>query len=158
MVDTAKVAERRELKFSCMKDILDEIEYLDSGDPPQATGNWTPGQIVEHVTKVIDYSIDGFPVRKASFWVRVLGRLVRKKALTDPMRSGIRFPARFAFLEPDRAISWEEAVEHLERTIPRLDSERMNQRSPVLGKLSHEQWEQLHCRHAEMHFSFMQPA
>jgi hypothetical protein len=33
----------------------------------------------------------------------------------------------------------------------------MTATSPVLGRLSHEQWVQFHCRHAEMHFSFMHP-
>ena len=42
--------------------------------------------------------------------------------------------------------------------IERAGSQRMKHPSPVLGKLSHEQWEQLHCRHAELHLSFLHPA
>jgi hypothetical protein len=139
MVKTSRVTDRRELQFSSMPDILDDVEYLASGDPPRTTGNWSGGQIVQ------------LPMR-------ILGRMMRKRALADPMRAGIRFPRKWTFLAPDGAIIWEDAVEYLSESMTRLGTERMTAPSPILGKLSHEQWEQLHCRHAEMHFSFMHPA
>jgi hypothetical protein len=157
MIKTAKVTERRQLQFSSMQDILDDLEYLDSGDPPRTTGNWSSAQIVQHVAKLIDYSIDGFPVPKAALPVRIMGRMMRKAAITKPLRAGVKLPEKFSFMEPDREVAWDDAAEQLRQAIGRLESERMTQRSPVLGKLSHEQWEQMHCRHAEMHFSFMQP-
>ncbi len=154
MIDTRKVSERRTLSFSSMKDILDDVTYLDSGDPPRTTGNWTAAQIVQHVGRLIAYSIDGFPGR-APLPLALLGRLVRKKAMARPLRPGLR---TFDFLKPDDHVSWEEAVEFLNRTIARLDRERMRKKSPIFGRLSHEEWVRLHCRHAEMHFSFMQPS
>jgi hypothetical protein len=30
----------------------------------------------------------------------------------------------------------------------------MTARHPVLGKLTHDQWKQIHLRHAELHLSF----
>jgi hypothetical protein len=33
----------------------------------------------------------------------------------------------------------------------------MTARHPVLGKLTHEEWTQLHLRHAELHLSFAVP-
>ena len=156
MIDTARVTERRRLEFSTMRDILEDLVYLDSGDPPRATGNWTSAQIVHHVAKLIDYSIDGFPA-KAPLPVRLLGRLFRKRVLARPMRPGVKLPQKFAFLVPDRDITWEAAADTLRRAIGRLDSQKMTSRSPVLGKLSPPQWEQLHCRHAELHFSFLHP-
>jgi hypothetical protein len=61
MVKTSRVTDRRELQFSSMPDILDDVEYLASGDPPRTTGNWSGGQIVQHVAMLINFSIDGFP-------------------------------------------------------------------------------------------------
>jgi hypothetical protein len=29
--------------------------------------------------------------------------------------------------------------------------------SPFLGELTREQWDQLHCRHCELHLSFILP-
>jgi hypothetical protein len=158
MHKTSKVTDRRQLRFSSMRDIFDDVEYLASGDPPRTTGNWSCGQIVQHVAMLINFSIDGFPAPRLALPLRILGRLMRKRALADPMRAGIRFPRKWTFLAPDGAILWEDAVEYMNETMARLDTGRMTAPSPILGKLSHEQWEQLHCRHAEMHFSFMHPA
>ena len=71
------------------------------------------------------------------------------------MRRGLKFPKTFTFLEPDPEISWDEAACYLRDTFGRLESHRMTAPSPVLGPLSHEQWQQLHCRHAEMHLGFV---
>lgn len=158
MADTAKIEDRRSLKFSSMQEILDDIEYLDSGDPPRSTGNWTPAQIVEHVTIVIKCSIDGFPGQKVSLPMRIIGRLMRKRALANPFPAGIKFPKHFEYLEPRRSRSWDEAVDGLRDAYTRLDTHQMKHRSPILGKLTHDQWVQLHCRHAELHFSFLHPA
>ena len=32
----------------------------------------------------------------------------------------------------------------------------MKHPSPLFGRLNHDQWTQLHCRHADLHFSFLQ--
>ncbi len=62
----------------------------------------------------------------------------------------------FAVLGPDDDVTWEQAAACLRAALDRLDGgARMTQPSPVFSDLAHEQWEQLHCRHAEMHFSFM---
>lgn len=158
MVRTARIKDRRDVHFSSMSEILDDVEYLASGDPPRTTGNWTPGQIVQHVAKLVNYSIDGFPVPKASLPFRILGRMMRRRALENPLRPGFSFPRKFTFLAPDDGVTWDEAVGYMNETVARLSGHRMSAPSPVLGRLTHEQWEQLHCRHAEMHFSFMHPA
>ena len=158
MVRTSRVTDRRGLHFTSMHDILDDVEYLDSGDPPRTTGNWSGGQIVHHVATFIDFSIDGFPVPRPALPIRLLGRLIRKRALSHPIRSGYRLPRKFALLAPGPGITWEDAVEHMSETVARLRTERMTASSPLLGRLTHEQWEQFHCRHAELHFSFMHPA
>ena len=158
MSRTREITDRRELYFNSMGDILDDVEYLAAGDPPRSAGNWTSAQIVQHVATVIDCSIEGFPGVKAALPVRIIARLLRRRILTTPMKAGLIVPRRFAFLVPESRTTWDEAVDRFRIVLTRLDTRRMTHRSPVLGKLSHEQWEQLHCRHAEMHFSFMHPA
>ena len=83
---------------------------------------------------------------------------VRKRMLVAPMKPGVNLPRKFSFLVPESRTTWDEAVDRFRAVLTKLDTTRMTHRSPVLGKLSHEQWVQLHCRHAEMHFSFMHPA
>ena len=48
----------------------------------------------------------------------------------------------------------QEALEELRRAVGRLKTEKMTTRHPVLGKLTHGEWTQLHLRHAELHLSF----
>lgn len=46
----------------------------------------------------------------------------------------------------------------LRRQIQRVqDGERFTQASPIFGKLSHEQWVNLHLKHAELHLGFLDP-
>ncbi len=109
------------------------------------------------MTKLIAYSVEGFP-GKAPLPYRLLGRLIRNRALRNPLSPGFSFPSSLSFLGPDPDVGWEEAVDAARAMIERAERMRMTHPSPVLGRLTHEQWEQLHCRHAEMHFSFLQPA
>ena len=65
MVDTKRVAKRRELHFHTLADVLRDVEQLaavtsETGESICADGNWTSAQIVEHVTFFIDGAIDGF--------------------------------------------------------------------------------------------------
>ena len=94
-------------------------------------------------------------------WLRPSAGSARdqSRALSRPLPAGLKIPSplRSRFMPKER-ISWLEAVDHLRRTVGRVKAgERMAQPSPLLGELNHEQWVQLHCRHAEMHLSFIRP-
>ncbi len=160
MVDTKRVTERRELHFHTLADILRDVEELaavtsETGESICGEGNWTPAQIVEHVTFFIDGAIDGFDFT-APLLIRVLARPFKKRILMKPMKPGIKLPARMNVVLPDPETTWEDAVSALRDAVARIDcGERMTQPSPLLGSMTHEDWVNLHCRHAEMHFSFM---
>ena len=156
MIDTKKVTDRRRLSFTSLDHIQADIEAL-NGSAIRTTGNWTAAQIVQNVTDVITLSVDGFGF-KFGWPLRVLGRLLRAKALTKPMRPGFSVPRAMRRTFPSDQLPLDQALESLRQAISRAKSERMTAVSPILGPLTHEQWEQLHCRHAEMHFSFMHSA
>jgi hypothetical protein len=157
MVNTRRVTDRRTLHFSSLDGVLEEVDRLSSGNPPRASGNWTAGQVVEHVAKMIRFSTDGFPVPRAPLPIRLFGRLIRSRVLTRPTRAGFTPPRMFRFMLPDEGVTWPDAVDHLRTAIKRARSNRMKQASPVFGRLTHEQWEEFHCRHAELHLSFLHP-
>ena len=158
--DTRKVAQRRKLQFHTMHEILRDVEQLgavtsETGESICADGNWTPAQIVEHVTFFIDGAIDGFDFT-APLLIRAFARPFKKRILTKPMKPGIKLPANMSVVLPDPETTWEDAVSALRDAVGRIDSgERMTQPSPLLGAMTHEDWVNLHCRHAEMHLSFM---
>ena len=56
-------------------------------------------------------------------------------------------------------VTWEDAMKRLRTEVGRArDAGRMTRPSPILGRMSHNDWVRLPCRHAELHFSFMHPA
>ncbi len=152
-VDTRQVT-RRDLHFERIDDLLTDIESLGAGQP-DTTGNWSAPQILDHVTRVIDASMDGF-VGKAPFFLRALAPLMKKRILTKPMAARIKIPsAKQGRTPPDDRVGGDDAVKHLHESVERFREQNRMAPSPLLGAMSHNEWEQLHCRHAEMHFSFL---
>lgn len=145
---------RRTLHFRSLADLLADIETLDHRGDVRSIGKWTPAQNVEHIARFIDASIDGFTV-KAPLLMRIAGRLVKRMVLRRPMSPGFRLPVSMEPFIPPPSTSWDEAVSHLRRGVARAGRSMMHAKSPAFGRLNHDEWERLHCRHAEMHFSFL---
>ena len=158
MVKTSKVKDRRTLRFARLHELLDDVTQCNGNT--RTTGNWTPAQIVGHVAGVIECSLDGFAVPNAPLILRGIAKMRRTSILIKPMRPGMKLPSKFNFLVPPENTTWDQAKEKLRVVVDRIDSkgQKMRHRSPLLGYLEHEEWIQLHCRHAEMHFSFLKAA
>ena len=160
MVNTKRVANRRQLHFASLDDILRDVEQLaavtsETGESICADGNWTPAQIVEHVTLFITGAIDGFSFQ-APLIFRIMGKFLRNGILNKPMKPGITLPATMDVVLPDPETTWDDAVAALRDAVARVDcGQRMTKPSPLLGAMTHEDWVKMNCRHAEMHFSFM---
>lgn len=156
-VRTPQVKDRRSLRFGRMSDIRADVEMLDAAPSIRTTGNWTAAQNVDHVAALIEGSLDGIPVR-GPLWMRMMGKLVRSSALNKPMRPGFKLPKAMREFGPSEDVTWEQALGRLRAVVERIENgARMEEPSPFLGELSHEEWEQLHCRHAELHLSFLHP-
>jgi len=159
MIKTRDVAGRRTLRFGRMEDLLKDVEALDAhqrtGGRIVTVGNWTPAQIVWHVNAFIIASHDGFP-SSAPWFIRLLGRMIRSRALNKPLKPGIKSPKSMGKMMPPSDAKWDDVVTTLRKQIARqAKGEKMRVPSPMFGDLAHEEWIQLHCRHAEMHFSHM---
>lgn len=156
MGGSLKSVDRRSLTFNTLDDLASDIQNLGRQDV-SSSGNWSAGQNIEHVAAVIDASVDGFTF-SVPLPLRIIGRLIRSRTLKKPLNPGIKLPgsAPDAF-KPGPETRLEDAAKHLAESVERAKQRRMNATSPIFGKMSHEQWVQLHCRHAEMHFSFLHP-
>jgi hypothetical protein len=152
-VDTGTVAERRSLSFSCENCIRGDAEKLAAG-PIRTTGNWSAAMIIQHVADHINYSIDGYDL-KAPAWKRLGGRFIKGRILEKGMPAGLRLEGQFEKYAPNRDVSLDEAMDALRNAADRLKKEQMTAAHPMFGTLNHGEWMKLHCRHAEMHFSFM---
>jgi hypothetical protein len=152
-INTKRVV-RRELRFENESEILAEAERLAEGSP-QVLGNWSAGQIFKHLAIVMDGSIDGLNF-KAPWIIRLIVPLFKKPLLTSTMRPGFRLPKRAKeVLIPRDLISTQEGIQALRDAVRRLNSTIERKPSPVLGPMTREEWTQLHCRHAELHLSFL---
>jgi len=105
----------------------------------------------------MECSLDGFPFRMPFYW-RALGVFLKKHTLERGMPSGVGFPgpSRATLTPPE--ISDEAGVDRLRRAIARLQHEPQRAASPLLGKLSVDEWNAFHCRHAELHLGFLVPS
>lgn len=135
---------------------LDRVEKAHGRGTLTTTGGWSAGQILEHCAKLIGYSLDGFEAR-APWFIKVFGVLVFKPRLgRSHMKPGIRLPAKAASLMPRDEVPFAEGMAAMRSALARIDAgERMTHDSPVLGKMTHDQWVLLHLDHCRMHFGFL---
>jgi len=152
----AQVTTRRQLTFSDLDAIVMDVQRFPGGNLT-STGQWTPAENVDHVAKVIRFSIEGFP-GKAPWWLAAIGRVLPKSMVRRPIKPGIKLGPSMSWLLPEQGIAWDAAADRLVGVVALAKRQKMTQASPVFGKLTDEQWISLHCRHAELHLGFIQVA
>ncbi len=151
-VKTAKVTGRRPLHFDNYDQILDDVRRL-AGVPCRQLGNWSLGQVCEHLANTMDMSLDGvqgtFP-----WYLRMVGPLVKTRIITRPMSPGFKVPKTVFGLLP---VGQDAAggVAGMERAVARLRQTNERAPHPLFGKMTCDEWDQLHMRHSEMHLSFI---
>jgi hypothetical protein len=156
-IDTGKVTGRRQLHFDNLDAILADVDRLAGSREIRTLGNMSAGQVLEHLARSMSKSIDGnqnglpAPVRL------VFRVLFKNKFLHQPMSAGFKLPkAAQAELYPG-SFGLDEGLRDIRQAIKRLKTESNRALSPVLGPLTREEWNELHCRHAELHLSFLVP-
>ncbi len=156
-VNTKKVADRRTIRFNTIDEILADAESMTAG-PIRTSGNWTSAQIIQHVADLMHASLDGLDHIKLSLPIRLMGRVIKPFMLKGKMPPGVKAPKQLEQYMPSTAADLNTAMERLRSAASRYRTERTTHPSPFLGPMTHEDWVKLHCRHAEMHFSFMHRA
>ena len=156
-VDTGKVAGRRELRFESLDEVLAEVERLAAAERAgrlRRLGNWTLGQTLGHLASWAEYSYTGAPL-KAPFFVKWFLRLRKRKFLYGRMGAGVRVPRVEGGTLATEPVPLDEGLERMRRVLGRLKSEAPTAPNVIFGPLSHDEWVALHCRHAELHLSFL---
>lgn len=93
------------------------------------TGEWSPGQVFQHLARAVERSFEGAP-------------------------PGARFDHDAPDLAPDAQVWTEVGADRLRRALARIErGERMN-----CGGIGHDDWVQTHLRHAETHLADVQVA
>ena len=153
MINT-KTCPRREVDYRTLDDIVADAERLVAAGA-STTGNWSVGRILEHIARVMDMSVDGSEI-KVPWPVRfILGKCFKQRFLNNKMKPGYKLaPKVAAEIVPDE-IDTQAGLEHLQKAVGRLKQETHREPSPFLGPMDIDQWNQLHCRHSELHMSFV---
>ncbi len=154
-IDTKKVQGRRQLHFASLDDIGADVEQLARGRV-RNLGNWTPGQVLKHLSLAMTYSIDGFPSR-APFFMRMLGKLFKKRILSKGMTPGFQLPKNAARGLVPGPTTWEDGLAAFRKSLKRMQTDTARAPHGFFGYLTNDEYVQLHCRHSELHLSFLLP-
>lgn len=147
----------RKLKFQTLDDLMTDAQSLANADI-LTRGGWTAAQVFSHVAIAINASVEGFGLTMP-LPMRIFGRLMRNRMIKKGIPAGIKIPehAKKLFVPPSD-ITLDQAMAQLTSAVNAAKQKGMHAPSPIFGKLTHDQWVQFHCRHAEMHFSHLAPA
>jgi len=159
-IDTARVANRRQLRFISVEDALAEVDRLvaaDAGGTLKRLGNWTVGQALGHLATWAEFAYTGSPLSPPWF-VRILSRMMKRRFIYGSLDPGFNIPKVPGGTLGTEPISTEAGLSRYEAVMKRLEREAPSLPNAIFGPLSHEEWKQLHLRHAELHLSFLIPA
>src|SRR5687768_8373378 len=91
-----KNAPRRNLRFNSIDEALTEIDRIVAAEKAGAlrnTGNWSAGQVFNHIATWLNFSWDGFPPSVHPPWiVRTILRLMRQRYIHKPTGPGVKIP------------------------------------------------------------------
>lgn len=153
MINTKRVTGRREIRYESLDDLVADTVRL-AGPNARMLGNWTPGQIFQHLADTMNSSIVGFGSMFAAPVRWILRLLMKRRFLTKGLPAGFKAPAKFL---PD-ATSVDDGLTALKKAVARLHEDTTRALHPGFGSLTLDEWTQFHLRHAELHMSFLQDA
>jgi hypothetical protein len=155
-IKTSRVARRR-LRFNSLDELRAEVERLAAAPRVQTLGNWSLGQILQHLAATMEMSLSGSDYTPP-WLVRVLAKPLKQRFLTKPMRAGFKLPrALAARLVAADSTTTAAGLAAFRQALDRLQTDSHRERHNVFGELTRDEWDQLHLRHAELHLSFVAP-
>lgn len=152
MINTKKVQGRRSVHYASIDEFLIEAKKLAECEV-RALGNWSQGQIYEHLARALETSVDGvdFSIPAPMRWMVTL--LMKKKFLYKEIPPGFKVSGKV--LPEETTVA--DGLASLEKAVARQNSEARRAPHPAFGAISNEEWNAFNLRHAEMHMSFLIP-
>src|SRR5262249_19579918 len=138
------------------EDIRVDVEMLAASPNLRTQGNWSAGQIFQHLATTMNCSMDGFGF-SMSWPMRMMGKLFKSKFLRGTMPPGFKLSKKAAERTVPPPTSLEQGLGNIRQALSRLKAEQQRSPSPIFGPMTQDEWTQLHCRHAELHLSFIIP-
>ena len=163
VVNTKRV-ERRALRLRSLDELLLELARIGSAadaDALRVTGNWSTGQQCEHLAIFWEASMRGFPdTFRPPAPIRWAAQLFFKRRAVqgEPPSPGLRLPKAGSWLLPRRDVTFEEGITRLKACVAATgEGKPFVPASPLFGKLTREQWINLHLGHCSHHLGYSWP-
>lgn len=150
-----KSAGRRVLKYESLDAIMPDVDRLLQGH--QTVGNWSLGQICNHLTFGILGSLEGYRAKPLPGFLRAtVGRLILSHMLkSETIREGVWLPKKDS---PKPGLDARAEAEALRAALGLLVAEPEPKGiHPFFGKLTRDQWDRFHRIHCAHHLSFAVP-
>ena len=159
-VNTKSVKGRRQVRYENYDELLADAESLVANESTvNRIGNWSIGQVLQHLAKSLNVSIDGSSLRAPLPLRIILTLFMKKKLIYQAMPSGFAIPkSGTATFSPDDHVTAGAALEELRKAIARVKSDKTRANHGIFGTLSTDEWDNFSRRHAELHMSFLVPS
>ena len=156
----AKAEIARDLHFDTLDDLLAEAKRIAEQPDAPTRGSWSASQNIWHVARYLQASVEGYPFQ-VPWFMKIVGPLMKKRMITKTMSSGYNAPKQVGkAMEPQNIdpslTAMGPAIELLEIWVGKAKAEGFLPRNPAFGKMDRQQWIDLHCRHAELHFGLVE--
>ncbi|MBX2851275.1 MAG: DUF1569 domain-containing protein [Phycisphaeraceae bacterium] len=146
----------RELHLATLDDLLAEAKRIAAQPDATSRGAWTPAQNIWHVGRFIKAGVEGYPA-KVPLILKIIGPLMKKRFTTKGFSPGIKLPSQAAdHMVAPADTTIEQAMDMFETAMQGAKDKGFLPRNPMMGKMTQQQWVDLHCRHAEMHFGLIE--
>jgi hypothetical protein len=145
------MAERRDLSFDSLDDVMPDVETLMSGNV--TVGRWSLGQICNHLSTGLVLPMSGRPDPSLQPVPDAFRRrMLRRERFPDGMQ------APLAVLLPGEGLDVRKEADTLRSAIKGFSrSEGPFLPHPALGLLTKVEWTRFHCLHCAHHLGFALP-
>jgi len=156
-VGTSANQDRRVLHFTTIDQAMAEVDQLAAhADTLKSTGNWSPGTIIGHLGKWVQWSFEGVPMWIPPKPLQMLLKLTFKKSfIWKPMPAGKKIPGVANGTLGNEPMDLQQALALFRQMFTRLKNECPARPHPLFGIITHEEWINFHLRHAELHLGFL---
>ena len=152
-VNSTSAQRRRKLHFISLEEVGSDAEKLVSSPTTKTLGNWPLSQLLTHLAMAMNGSLDGVPFR-APWYMRLFGFFLKGRMLKNGLPAGVKLPNESEASAYPTVSSSQEALDVHRTSVGRIQKEKSSATHPIFGKMTHDEWTQLHLRHAELHLSF----
>ena len=155
----ATVVDRRDLAFNNIDEVLADAQQLAAGEV-RTSGSHTFGQILNHLALSQDVAAGRVQAPPPPFFMKLMLPIMRRMVINaKPLKPGVKLPRQGeSFFWPDKEFDVPSAMEYFTDSVAYYKSHGPLEIHPFFGKLTREEADQLTCRHAALHLSFVHPA